>query len=139
MSDKGYYGISFPFRLGVKGGVVMSGTSALESPHIEESIKQILNTTLGERVMEFNIGSNVSYAIFEPNDESAKTLIKYEILKALQTYEPRIEVTEDDITLQSADDDQSGIIVSIRYRIIDFANAEHNISIEIGGNANGKQ
>ncbi len=140
MSEKGYYGISFPFRLGVKGGVVMSGTNALSSPHIEESIIQILNTTLGERVMEFNVGSNVSYAVFEPNDESAQTLIKYEILKALETYEPRIEIGQDDIQLESVDrGNESSIIVNLRYRVLDFANTEHNISIEVGGNHNGKQ
>lgn len=138
--ERGYYGISFPFRLGVKGGVVMSGTSALDSPHIEESIMQILNTTMGERVMEFNVGTNISMGLFEPNDESVNTLIKYEIVKALETYEPRIEVTQDDITLENVDDGhKSYVLVGINYRVIDFANTEHSISIKLGGNNNGEQ
>ena len=52
MSNKGHYGVSFPFRIGVKGGIAMSGTNVNSARHIEESIQQILSTRRGERVME---------------------------------------------------------------------------------------
>lgn len=139
-SEKGYYGISFPFRLGVKGGVVMSGTTALSSPHIEESIIQILNTSVGERVMEFNTGVNLSSSLFEPNDESIVTMIKYEILQALETYEPRIEVTLDDINVSSSEEgNPSLLVVEINYRVLDFSNTEHSISVTLGGTNNGNK
>ena len=41
---QGFTGISFPFRVGVKGGVVMSTTNEREVPHIIEAMKQILLT-----------------------------------------------------------------------------------------------
>lgn len=133
--NKGYYGISFPFRLGVRGGVVMSGTSALDFQHIDESIKQILNTKVGERVMEYNFGSNVSTALFEPDDLSIQTLIKYEVLKALQTFEPRITVTDKDISINS-DNDHNIIYVNVNYVVKDFANESHTTNVKLGGEKN---
>ena len=47
MSNKGHYGISFPFRVGVKGGIAMSGTYVNFARHIEESIQQIVSTRRG--------------------------------------------------------------------------------------------
>lgn len=138
-SNKGYYGISFPFRIGVKGGIVMSGTSAVNSAHIEEGIIQLLNTSIGERVMEFDTGVNISSALFEPNDESIIALIKYEILKALEAYEPRIELENDDIEIQSVEEGgRSYVQVTLTYRVVDFANVEHTISFKLGGADNGK-
>ena len=58
-SIKKYTGISFPFRIGTKGGVVMSSTSPTEVPHIVESIKQILTTAFLERTMESGFYSDL--------------------------------------------------------------------------------
>jgi phage baseplate assembly protein W len=88
----GFTGISFPFRIGVKGGVVTSSTSIKEVPHIVESIKQILSTARYERTMEFHMYSDIDLDIFEPNDTSTFTLISYQVKDALRRLEPRIEV-----------------------------------------------
>ena len=90
--SKSYTGISFPFRIGVKGGVVMSSTSSQEVPHIVESMQQILMTRPMERVMEYEIKSEISTFIFDPNDASTKALIANEVERALAELEPRIEV-----------------------------------------------
>ena len=79
MAEQGYTGISFPFRIGVKGGVVTSTTSTREVPHIIESMKQILRTFKYERTMEYHIYSEVDTDIFEPNDISTHTLLQYQI------------------------------------------------------------
>jgi phage baseplate assembly protein W len=92
MAQTGFTGISFPFRVGVKGGVVTSTTNRLDITHIEESIEQVLRTRPLERCMEYAIHSDIDYDIFEPNDSSTRTLIAYQVEQALSDLESRIEV-----------------------------------------------
>lgn len=147
MNNKGYYGISFPFRVGVKGGVAMSGTNSFAIPHIEESIIQILSTNLGERTMEYHFGSNVSVSIFDPSDESANSLIKYEIVKALEKFEPRIEVETDAIQLKEGEITSEGnltvdglgsnsIVAIIPYKVKDYSNSTFYVKVNLGGDTN---
>ena len=84
---RGYNGISFPFRIGNKGGVVMSSTSRYEIPHIHESITQILGTKFKERVMEMQFGSDLDTRIFDPNDKSLQSMIKFQIVELLDRQE----------------------------------------------------
>ena len=133
--SKGYYGISFPFRIGVKGGVAMSGTNINSARHIEESIQQILCTRRGERVLEYHFGSSVSHGLFEPTDVTLTNLIKYEIIEALESLEPRIELKKDDIKVYSEVDINgiNRVIAEIPYTIKDYTNSEHTAIINLGG------
>lgn len=135
--SKGYYGLSFPFRVGVKGGLAMTGTNYLESPHIAESVEQILNTKVRERVMEA-IGCSLSTFIFEPSDESSVNLLKYEIVEALNEYEPRIKIEINDVDINLLDINSGILNVSIAYTIKDYTNATHTITIQLGGENNAK-
>lgn len=126
--SKGYYGLSFPFRISNTGGLAMTGSSYFESPHIAESIQQTLGTITGERLRS-SFGSNLSVAIFEPNDETAINLIKYEIAEALKQ-DTRIKVEEDDIKVYSED---NYVYAEIKYRILDYTNATHETKVRIGG------
>lgn len=133
--SKGYHGLSFPFRVGVKGGLAMSNTTAFSPTHIEESIVQILNTSFDERIMEANFGSQLSTFIFEPNDDSAKNLIKYEICEALKKQESRITVLEEEIELYREIDDKgrSYLYVELPYTVNDYSNSVHTVKANLGG------
>lgn len=133
--SKGYYGLSFPFRVGVKGGLAMTGTNYLESPHIAESVEQILNTKVRERVME-SIGCSLSTFVFEPSDESSVNLLKYEIIEALNEYEPRITIANDGVDISLLDINSGILNVSISYTIKDYTNATHTTTIQLGGESN---
>ena len=97
MKQEGFTGISFPFRLGVKGGVVTSTTNRNDISHILESMEQILRTRPKERCMEYRIKADIDYSIFEPNDASTRTLIAYQCEQALTELEDRIEVKKVDV------------------------------------------
>lgn len=112
---KGFNGVSFPFRIGVKGGVVMSSTDVNSVPHIEEAIEQILNTRTKERCMEFDFKSELDTHIFEPNDISSHTLIEYQIRESLRELEDRIEVLE----VQVFDQDNY-IYADIFYKVLTY-------------------
>lgn len=117
--DKDVRGISFPFRIGIKGGVVMSNANLQEVEHIEESIEQILCTHLGERVMNYEFGSELDTDIFKMQDTSLYSLLRFQILEALRKHEPRINVEEQHITITQ---NKSNIEVEIKYTLVDFPN-----------------
>jgi phage baseplate assembly protein W len=94
----GYRGISFPFRFNGRGGVSTSTTSFNNSDHIKESIQQILLTNIGERYMEYGIGSTISSYLFEVADDTTRAMIRSDIIDALTLHEPRI--TLNDVTVE---------------------------------------
>jgi phage baseplate assembly protein W len=125
--DEKYRGISFPFRIGVRGGVVMSSASWDSPRHIVESINQILNTFYGERVMEYHINSDLDTGVFSPNDESTHSLLEYQIRKALERLEPRISV--ESIQIQS---EKEKIEVTIYFKT-SFQDSVFSTSVNLGG------
>lgn len=130
-----YTGLSFPLRLNSKGGLKMSSTSPTDFSHIEESISQILRTSIGERVVENYFGSSVSYHIFDPTDESSYSLIKHEIVEALTKLEPRIEVETSGIDLTNSLDEVTGknfLHITVHYVIIMY-NKNASTQVTIGG------
>lgn len=109
----GYTGLSFPFRIGSKGRVVVSTTTDVELAHIKESIKQILLTQKGERVNEPEFGAGLRQMVFESFDETIVSVINYKINEALTIWEPRIEVTN--IMVSEIED---GIGVEVNFRVL---------------------
>ncbi len=83
-------GPGFPFEKGVYGYPNIKKDIEL----IKDSIKQILLTRKGERVMLRNFGSNLHKLIFEPNDELLAELVKVEVEEAIGEWEPRVEIVE---------------------------------------------
>lgn len=115
MSQRGFTGISFPFRIGVKGGVVMSSTDVQGVPHIIEAMKQILLTRPNERCMEYAFKSDIDSDIFEPNDVSTHTLLEYQVEEALKQLEDRIEVNSVTITSEGSE-----IYATIDFKVLAY-------------------
>lgn len=126
MSEKGFRGISFPFRIGVKGGVVTSSTSATEVPHIIEAMTQILCTRPMERGMEFHFKSEIDSLLFEPNNTSIRTMLSYQVAEALRALEDRISIDSVEIT-----SDGSSVIATIHFTALMY-NTSHSANIKVG-------
>lgn len=126
MAERGFTGISFPFRIGVKGGVVMSTTSIMDVQHIIEAMTQILCTRPMERGMEFHFKSEIDSSVFEPNDTSIKTLLSYQIKEALRELEDRITVESVNITSE-----ESSVIAVINFTVLAYSTS-HTTRIKVG-------
>ena len=126
MAERSYTGVSFPFRIGVRGGVATSTTSTREVPHIIESMNQILRTFRYERTMEFHVYSEIDTDIFEPNDTSTHTLLEYQIKDALTRLEPRIEVKK--IEIEGVD---NLIYATITFKAIPY-DTYHTTRLKVG-------
>ncbi len=124
---QGFTGVSFPFRIGSKGGVVMSTTSDTDYSHINESIRQIILTRKGERVNLVNFGCNLQDALFENLDPGIANMIKYTITEALKTYEPRITVNDVRVI-----PDESTAYVTVDYTVVS-TKVETSTTVRVGG------
>lgn len=111
-------GWAYPFRftkIGRTGRLVgVSDASSLEK--IAMSIRQILGTKRGSRVMDRNFGTDLREILFDPIDEISMARVRFTIMDALQTWERRIEILDVDVSIDRA---KEGIIdVEIFYHVI---------------------
>ena len=81
-------GIAFPIEIGVRGNL----RSSSGARNLEESIRLILGTKLGERVYRPNFGCRLSELAFAPLDTRTLLLVRLYVEEALTTWEPRIEL-----------------------------------------------
>ena len=132
MPQSGFKGISYPFRISNRGGVVMSTTSKNDPTHIAESIQQIFNTNFLERPMEAEIYSNVTSLLFEPNDVALQQVLKSRIVNDLERLEERIECDEDSVEFEvETEDDVEYLYAYITYKIIKY-NTYYTSKIKVG-------
>jgi uncharacterized protein len=103
-------GIGYPLQIGTSGGIHVSGGVQ----RIEESIRIILGTGYGERVMRPLFGCNLKSLIFAPNNEATANLARHYILQGLGQWEPRIEVFE---VLVTNDYQNDLLLIEIHYRL----------------------
>lgn len=121
-------GISYPFRVGIKGGVVMSAVDDFSVAHMSESIQQIILTRPMERSMSFEIFSDVDAEVFAPNDISSHTLLSYQIKKAIETHEPRVKVSHVDVR---EGDEGNQVFVRVHYTLLNFEGI-HTVDVKVG-------
>lgn len=65
---------------------------------LESSIRNILLTAKGERVMNPDFGTNLHTSVFEPDTGAVEALVREDILRAVATYEPRVALDAIQIT-----------------------------------------
>jgi len=104
-------GWQFPLREDGRGGLAMSQHES----DIEQSIEIILRTAKGERRMRPDFGCGIHDLIFAPNNATTSGLIAHAVEEALGWWEPRIEVTNVDVSPDPAD--TSIVLVNIAYQV----------------------
>jgi uncharacterized protein len=88
-------------------------TAAYETD-IQQSIRIILGTAPGERVMRPDFGAGLKNLIFEPMNTTTAALAQYNVQKALIQWEPRIDQITVTVTPQPAN---GSLLIDIRYRV----------------------
>lgn len=121
MSDLPFLGrgLRFPFSFDHRsGGTATSGVSTLDHAHVHESIRQILGTRQGERLMRPDFGTRLHELVFEPNDQVLKAMIRHHVVDALRRWEKRIIVTSVAFDDDPTKVDTNTLLVLIDYRLI---------------------
>jgi uncharacterized protein len=104
-------GLAFP--LGVDRGGALALASDEED--VRQAISIILTTAPGERPMRPEFGCGVRDYVFDVIDATTLGRMEEEILKALERWEPRIDVT--DVGFDLADSGEGKLSITIEYRL----------------------
>tara|TARA_R100000008_G_C3554095_1_gene152196 strand:+ start:700 stop:1101 length:402 start_codon:yes stop_codon:yes gene_type:complete len=82
---------------------------------IARSLRNLIMTQQGERFFNPLLGSQVTGLLFENIDELTASAIKDEITTTINNFEPRVDLTEVDV---SPNQDNSEFNVTINYEIV---------------------
>jgi phage baseplate assembly protein W len=81
-------GLAFPFRL--KDGSVRRAEGF---DKVQDDVRHLLSTRLGERTMLRGYGGGVHHRVEDPNDETLAALVRHEIATALRSFMPDVQLT----------------------------------------------
>ena len=106
--------------LGVGWGFpVQFDHSRLQLAEYEESIRQsirlILETSRGERVMRPDFGCGIHERVFAVNGNAIRGLVADDVRESLLEWEPRIDVI--DVTVTARGTEEEVLYISIDYRV----------------------
>ncbi|MCB0208257.1 MAG: GPW/gp25 family protein [Anaerolineae bacterium] len=106
-------GLAYPLKMDPRGGIAL----ARGEQDIAQSIKIILSTAPGERVMRPEFGCRVHELAFAPRNPTTEGLLIYYVEQALGRWEPRIVVQEVTIRPDQNDRHAGTWFIDIKYRI----------------------
>jgi len=115
-------GIAFPFKINLQSNLSLSKNIA----NLEESMRIILGTKLGERVYRPEFGSRLDEVVFAPMNTETLLLIRLYVKEAIEKWEPRVilesvyvEVASSPVTLAPAPE-LGKLNIIIQYRPKDY-------------------
>jgi uncharacterized protein len=121
-------GVSFPPRLGGDGRLSWSSGSS----NVRESIRVILATDPGERVMLPAFGAGLRTFLYEPNIPSTHRLIEERVTHALLRWEPRIRVDRIEVAADPVNRQQANVTVTYTL-VATGAAGQVGIATRVGG------
>jgi len=104
-------GLAFPLGVDRGGGLAL----ASDADDVSQAISIILSTAPGERPMRPEFGCGVHDYVFDVIDAATVGRMEEEIRRALERWEPRIEVLNLDFDLDSSAD--GALFITIEYRL----------------------
>jgi hypothetical protein len=113
-------GWAFPVTTDATGGIAL----AVREREIEQAIRLVLQTAPGERPMRPEFGCRIGDYVFGPANAGTAGMITYEVRRALDRWEPRIEVQDVSVSFDVAD--LGKLYVDVRY-VIRATNDERNL------------
>ncbi len=101
----------FPMRVNEAGSIAMS--SGVEE--LDSSIRMVLITAPGERLMRPNFGCRIWELMFEPINANTLGLMAVAVREALGQWEPRVDV--ENVVVEPVDDADGKVLINIVYRV----------------------
>lgn len=104
-------GISFPLRVDQGGSIALTSGAA----DIEGSLRMVLMTAPGERLMRPQFGCRIWDLLFEPINANTLGLMAEAVRDAVSQWEPRIVL--EDVQLDVDQRELGRVHINLRYRI----------------------
>lgn len=103
------------FRLPLAPGPLGALELVCEEECVEQSVRVILGTAKGERLMRPDFGCGIHDLVFAPNNLGTHTLVAHHVEEALARWEPRIRRVHVDV--RADPEHAERILVELRYEI----------------------
>jgi Bacteriophage baseplate protein W len=104
-------GIAFPMRVDQSGSIATSSGTA----DIDSSIRMILTTAPGERLMRPDFGCRIWELLFEPINANTLGLMGEAVREAIGRWEPRVVL--DDLRLDPSGQHAGEVLIEIDYTV----------------------
>src|SRR5262245_20895008 len=104
-------GWAFPIQPDATGSLRYAEGQA----HVEQSLKILLLTSLGERVMRPDLGCEAPRLVFSPGSVQYLRLLETSVREAVRDWEPRVEI--EDVQAEVSPDSENSVVVHIAYKI----------------------
>ncbi len=85
-----------------------------EDASIRQAVLLLLSTSPGERVMRPGYGCELNRLVFSPNDDTTAGLAIHYVRRALEAWEPRIEILAVDT---EPGESEGGLYIRVEYRV----------------------
>jgi uncharacterized protein len=121
-------GISFPPRIDVDGRVAWS----TGGDSVRESIRVILMTDAGERLMRPAFGAGMRGFLFDPNVPATHRLMQERVAHALRRWEPRIALSEVRVEEDQRDPERATVTISYEH-VATSEQGEVELAVRLAG------
>jgi phage baseplate assembly protein W len=111
--DKAFLGRGWEFP--VQAGADREIAQVEYDEDVRQAVRLVLGTDLGERVMRPDFGAGLRTLVFEPLTATTRALVRHRVEDALVRWEPRIDVLDVRVTLQTGA--ESAVLVEVDYRV----------------------
>jgi phage baseplate assembly protein W len=103
-------------------GMVTTPAGRLEWVQGEQTVRQalllLLSTRPGERVLRPEYGCDLHRLMFEPNDETTAGVAIYHVRRAIERWEPRVEILDLDAGPDLEEPGRLNIVLAYRVRFL---------------------
>jgi uncharacterized protein len=113
-------GWNFPLQVAATNAMAL----ATKVRDIEQAIELIIRTAPGERPMRPEFGCRIQEHLFSPTNEATAAAIAYDVRRALEVWEPRIDV--EDVKVRLDPHTPGTFYIDVGYRIRGY-NDERNL------------
>ncbi|MFP3907172.1 MAG: GPW/gp25 family protein [Acidimicrobiales bacterium] len=104
-------GLPFPMRVDHTGSIALAGGAA----ELDSSMRVIISTAPGERLMRPTFGCRIWDLLFEPINGNTLGLMAFAVREAIAQWETRVEVDQVDVV---PDPDREGmVVITVDYRV----------------------
>jgi phage baseplate assembly protein W len=113
MSEGDFRGVGWRFPIVPEPGGGLGYVGLDDNVH--QSVKLLLQTTAGERLMRPEFGVTVPDLVFEADSDQRLFQLEQELLETVQRWEPRVEV--DRLTAERVQGADNTVEVKLYYRV----------------------
>lgn len=104
-------GISFPMRVDQSGALALTSAGS----DIDGSLRMVLTTAPGERLMRPEFGCRIWDLLFEPINANTIGLMAESVKDAVSQWEPRVDLEE--VQVEPDPRDHSRVMINLKYKV----------------------